>query len=79
MENNKKKNNAIAIIAILLVIALAVLAGKWIVGFTNDAYSYEISDKWDGFAEEIDAQTKDFEKRAEEAKKKYEDSIKHLD
>ena len=76
---NRKKSNAIAVIAILFIILLAVLAGTWIFNFTNDAFSYDIMDEWEDYTEEIAKQTEDFKKRAEEAKKNYEDAMKYLE
>lgn len=36
--------------------------------YTNEAFSYDIMDEWEDFADEIDAQTESFKERAEAAK-----------
>ena len=68
MEKNKKRDTIIGVIAILIILLAGGFACKYLIDTTNEAYSYDINDKWEGFAEEIDKQTKEYEKRAEEAK-----------
>ena len=75
MENNKKRNTIIGVIAILIILLAGGFACKYLIDTTNEAYSYDINDKWEGFAEEIDKQTKEYEKRAEEAKEKLENAL----
>ena len=70
MENRKKKNNIIGIIAIIVVLIAGGLACKFLIDTTNEAYSYDVIDEWENFADDIDKQTKEYEKRAEEAREK---------